>query len=86
MPYNGIPIEPRQNDPGPVLRQTADHTRSGLIYDTAIPLIRPGCAVQTNGTTSLIPVIDLRFLRDGYKRLGLIERVNQIEQFLIGGV
>ena len=52
MPYNGIPIEPRQNDPGPVLRQTADHTRSGLIYDTAIPLIRPGCAVQTNGTTS----------------------------------
>ncbi len=32
----------------------------------------------------LIPVMDLRFLRDGYKRLGLIERVNQIEQFLIG--
>ena len=38
--------------PGPVLRQASAGARSGLIYDTAIPLIRPGCAVQTNGTTS----------------------------------
>lgn len=40
---------------GPVLHQSAADTRGSLKHDAVIPVIKPGSAVQTNGTTSLVP-------------------------------